>query len=176
MSFDERSNMSLAFQQQWEQLRANGELVPSRSAFSPTKLVQFLPMIALVEIDLVSRTMPVKLAGSGIRDFLGFELTGKDFLATHLDADVETAWDHRRAYHDHPCGRYEVLDIKFSGKVPTETCLTILPLRGSNGERLVALFAESGQSIISLDEPRPRTISSPAKFASYIDLGTGVPA
>lgn len=176
MSFDERSEESLAFQSQWEALRGIGELVPARSAFLPSKFIEFLPSVVLVEIDLVARTMLVKLAGSGIRGFLGFELTGRDFLAAHIDADVENAWEHRRAYHDHPCGRYEVLDMKFSGDVQTESSLTILPLRGPGDERLIVLYAEPRKIILSEDKPRSDIVSSPAKFVSYIDLGAGIPA
>lgn len=175
MSIGKRSELSLTFERRWSEIRREGELVPPRAAFEPVNLIEFLPTLALVEIDPQARSMPVKLAGSAIRDLIGFELTGRDFLETHTDLDEAAVWQHRTTYHDHPCGRYEVLDIKFSGGFRVECCLTILPLWGTNQQRLIVLYAEP-QEISTARPPKDSVaISSPAKFASCIDIGGGVP-
>lgn len=175
MSLDERSKASLAFERQWSELRQDGAVVPLQDAFDPIEFIDYLPVLVLAEIDLENMTMPIKLAGNAIRDFVGFELTGKDFLEYDSNDDADLGWVHRRCYHDHPCGRYELLDIKFGGGFFMESALTILPLIGTMGERSVAVFVEPFESKVSVVNEESAVIAESAKFGAYLDIGAGVP-
>lgn len=171
-----RSETSLAFERQWSALRGEGELVPAHAAFDPVAFVDLLPVLVIAEIDLDSKTMPIILAGSAIRDFVGFELTGEDFLKYDSEVNEQQGWQHRRYYHDHPCGRYEELDVRFTGGLHMECALTILPLGGSKGRRLIAILVEPMESVLPPASSDPATIAEPAKVGVYIDVGAGVPA
>lgn len=175
MSTDQRSEKSLTFERQWSELRKEGELILSRSAFDPLDFLDFLPVLVIAEIDLASRTMPIRFAGSAIRDFVGFELTGKDFIEYDSNANAEVGWQHRQAYHDHPCGRYEVLDIKFQGGFHMECALTILPLTGTNEERLVVTLVEPIESKVSIINSETELIAEALKYGTYLDTGSGTP-
>jgi hypothetical protein len=175
MSLDQRSQKSHAFEKQWSELRKGDEPIPPQKAFDPIAFVDYLPVLVLAEIDLDEKTMPIRLAGNLIRDFVGFELTGKDFLEYDTNPDTELGWEHRRAYHDHPCGRYEVLDIKFGGGFYVECALTILPLIGEKKERIVAVFVEPFESKVSVIRNERAAIAETVKFGVYLDISAGVP-
>lgn len=171
----ERSKSSLAVQEQWSRLRSEGELILPRSAFDPKYFVEFLPFLVMAELDLTTKTMPIRLAGSAIRDLVGFELTGKNFLDFDSEPNKEPGWRHRVAYHDHPCGRYEVLDVRYSSRLCRECALTILPLLGSRGERLIFVYVERIESTMPHHDEGTATIAEPVKMAMHIDIGSGVP-
>lgn len=175
MSIAQRSEKGLAFERQWSKLRNKGELIPPHSAFDLLEFLDFLPVLVIAEIDLASRTMPIRFAGNAIRDFVGIELTGKDFIEYDSNADPEVSWQHRQAYHDHPCGRYEVLDIKFQGGFHMECALTILPLTGTNDERLVVTLVEPIESKVSIISSEAELIAEALKYGAYLDIGSGIP-
>lgn len=129
----------------------------------------------MAELDLTTKTMPIRLAGSAIRDLVGFELTGKNFLDFDSEQNKEPGWRHRVAYHDHPCGRYEVLDVRYSSRLYRECALTILPLLGSKGERLIFVFVERIEPTMPHHDEGTATITEPVKTAMHIDIGAGVP-
>ena len=95
MSIDDRSKASLAFQARWAELRAPGVLVPESNDIALTHFAEFLPLLIIVEVDLASGTMPIRLVGSLIRDIVGKEFTGKNFLEIVEDADSEGSWRSR---------------------------------------------------------------------------------
>lgn len=175
MPIEQRNEASFAFEKQWAEMRKDGELVPPRASFDPLQFVDFLPTLVLVEIDLVSKKMPIKFAGSAVRDFVGFELTGRDFLEYDSNPDPELGWQHRVSYHDQPCGRFEVLDIKFNGQLYIECAMTVLPLAGTNSERLVIAFVEPLDTQTSLIANESKLITETVKFGIYLDIGAGVP-
>lgn len=112
-----RSKDSQVVQKTWSDLRAGGDLIPVFSPIDHLAFADVIPFLAIADLDFDAKTMPVKLAGSAIREFIGFEITGQDFLKYDVSSDTEASWQHRRNYHDYPCGRYERMDIKFdSGK------------------------------------------------------------
>ena len=176
MTSEHQSEDSLAFTRQWAHLREGDALVPSYAAFDPLDFVDFLSMLVIAEIDYEAGTMPIKLAGNTIRDFVGFELTGQDFLQFDKTDNDEKSWRHRRAYHNHPCGRYERLDVRFDSGIFMECALTILPLLGKKEERLIVIFVEPivPQSIAPNSETA--TIAEAAKFGVYLDIGAGIPS
>lgn len=96
MAIDQQSETSLRFESHWADLRKGDELVPLYSTFDPLDLADLLPLLVIAEIDLEALTMPIILAGKTIRDFVGFELTGQDFLENDKTDDLELGWRHRR--------------------------------------------------------------------------------
>lgn len=168
-----RSANSLDFEKAWSDLRAEGELIPPRSALRPVDFKEYLPTMGIVEIDTERHTMPIRLAGTAIRDFVGFELTGQNFL--DYDAEGERGWAWRLKYHEHPCGRYEELLVSFRQDLKIECALTILPLIGPENGRLVVVLFEPiapEQSILNTD---PAILTEIPTHAESIDIGAGVP-
>lgn len=170
-----RSELSLTFQEKWAGLRSGVELMPRYEAFDPVEFSEFLPNMVVVTVDPASRTMPIRLAGSAIRDFVGFELTGQDFLKFDTQIDDAVGWQHRSAYHDQPCGRYEELDVQFSGKCVEGCSLTILPLMGSAAERLILVLVDFKEVMLSKHAGHTAKSAKPADLSICLDIGAGVP-
>lgn len=175
MSADVRSEASLTFQEKWSEQCKDGELMPGYGAFDQTALSDFLPFMVVAKVDLALDSMPVILAGSAIRDFLGFEITGKDFLVSLEQDDKINGRPNRVAYHDHPCGRYEERDINFKDTFHLVCCLTSLPLMGSNGERLIVTFVEVADTSSSSYQQHSATSTGQQKLGTFIDIGADVP-
>lgn len=175
VSKEKRTKASLNFQIQWEKTRREGELVPPRSKFDPIDFPDILPSFILAEVDPVSQTMPIRLAGSAIRDFVGFELTGVNYL-DYVEKTNETAeWLYRLALHDHPCGRFETVEISFTGDLSIACSLTTFPLVGSGGERLILTFAEPIESQLLPNRGQIANFTEHAVSIDFIDIGAGVP-
>lgn len=62
---------------------------PSRTAFSPSKALEFLPGIALFDFNFAG-DISCRLAGTAVDAGLGFALTGKQFLSFVSGADRTT--------------------------------------------------------------------------------------
>lgn len=60
----------------WLKLRG-ADLLPARRDFSPAGIVRRLPMVTLVELSSCERRFRFRLAGTGLRDVFGAELTGR---------------------------------------------------------------------------------------------------
>ena len=74
-----RTLESIEFEERWKQIRTTDELVPLKSDLSPKLFRNFLVSMALAEVDIINNTAIVRLAGTKIRDYVGFETTGTDF-------------------------------------------------------------------------------------------------
>lgn len=173
MSDYERSSDSQAFQRTWENLRAEGQIVPVRSTSDLIEFAKFLPQIVLAEADIENDTMPIRMAGSTIRDWLGLDLTGRDYLDLGEHSDDEHARRHRSNYHDIPCGRYEILDVSFASGLKMECLLTILPIWGHARERIFVVLAEvSVPSDLRPDDSVVK-IADFVKYGATIDIGAG---
>lgn len=60
----------------WLELRRESRM-PARSDFRPGGIVRRLPMVSLVELSSCERRFRFRLAGTGLRDVFGQELTGR---------------------------------------------------------------------------------------------------
>lgn len=154
-------------------MREGNELVPSRSSLRPAVFKDFLPQIAIVEIDIENKTMPIRLAGTAICDFVGFELTGKDFLTYHSNA--EPGWSWRLKYHDHPCGRYEELLITSRRRLKIDSALTHLPMIDARNTRFLLTLFEPTITNQTVLNDSPAMLSGSARAADFIDIGAGIP-
>ncbi|MFT3809300.1 MAG: PAS domain-containing protein [Micropepsaceae bacterium] len=60
----------------WLRLK-RGEEIPARCDFSPAAIVRRLPMVSLIDVGLCARRFRFRLAGTGLRQVFGEELTGR---------------------------------------------------------------------------------------------------
>jgi hypothetical protein len=58
----------------------NGDALPTRSQFRPAVLKAYLPNVLLLRV-VPEKSVTVRLAGTNITKALGFELTGRDWIA-----------------------------------------------------------------------------------------------
>ena len=170
-----RSSVSLDFQRMWSELREEDELVPQYSALHPRQFADFLPATILAEFDPGQGTMIVRLAGSLIRSFIGFELTGKDLTNYVTVAYENNEMPVRLAYHDQPAGRYNEVMINFESGLEVNCCLTALPLWGKNHQRLIATFVEPRDHVKMQTDDTAKIMPRYPDHASYIDIGAGIP-
>lgn len=175
MSIEERSGISLAFQARWAELRAPGVLVPESNDIELTHFAEFLPLLIMVEVDLASRTMPIRFVGSLIRDIVGKEFTGENYLDFVENEEPEIGWQRRLKVHDHPCGRYEVVNMKFPGRVGLEGSLTTLPMIGPASSRRFLVHGEPMATAPHLESNQTGGNIKKNNNSAYFDLGAGIP-
>lgn len=168
-----RSPDSRKFQDLWSLMREGNDLVPLRSSLRPAAFKDFLARIAIVEIDAENKAMPIRLAGTAICEFVGFELTGKDFLDYHSNA--EPGWSWRLKYHDHPCGRYEELLMTSNRHLKVDCALTHLPMTNAQNTRFLLTLFEPTITKQTVLNDTPAMLSGSARAAEFIDIGAGIP-
>ncbi len=80
MDFSLREDMLLADQREvvgyWASLK-NGREIPSRADFHPSRILRRLPNVSLVDVGACGGQFRFRLAGTGLRDTFGLELTGR---------------------------------------------------------------------------------------------------
>lgn len=175
MNADKRTEASLAFQARWSDLRSPGTLVPKSSDIELTHFAEFLPLLIKVEANLAARTMPILLVGSLIREIVGKEFTGKNFLDFVESEDEELDWKSRLLEHDHPCGRYEIVTMNFPENQRLMGSLTSLPMIGSAGERFFLVFGEPMEQPPLLERNQTAGTLSKTSDMVYFDIGAGIP-
>lgn len=170
-----RSPASLDFGAKWAGLRAASDLVPLRNALSPAKFKSYLPATAIIEIDPVARTMPIRLAGTALRNLTGFEMTGHNFMDFDKNTQDEAGWALRLAYHDHPVGRYDEILINFDGGLKIDCALTALPIWGRNETRQIFVLVEPRETTAAHMEEQKALLTERPNMTHYIDIGAGIP-
>ena len=90
-------------------------------------ILLLLRNLVLILVDLERKSLPVEYTGSGMRNFIGFELTGEDFVIFDRVEEEVDFWKETAGFHDVPFGRYEQLDIQFEGNINSKCGLTNLP-------------------------------------------------
>jgi hypothetical protein len=106
--------------------------VPLKRALDPGAMRQFVANFVIVERH-GARHFTWRLAGSGVRELYGIELTGTDALELRNPAQREKAIDAYNAQLDTPCGAWGITVLRTAGGnlVPTE--VLALPLRADDG-------------------------------------------
>lgn len=158
----------------WHELRGN-EILPSREAFHPAKVISFMGRIAIVERH-DSTHFTSRLVGTEIVSRLGHEHTGEDFL-TLMDSP-EARSKQLILYNsvlDQPCGVCGAHDM-ITNHGTYHAQFLILPIRhkASHAGEFFAvfdfdssLFDVAGVTFEHFGELRGETM---------LDLGAGVPA
>lgn len=117
----------------WLKLRGTGEM-PARCEFRPAAIVRRLPMVSLVEISSCNRRFRFRLAGTGLRDVFGEELTGR-YLTDIAFGEQTDFW--REVYDDvagsaAPAQGYT--RIAWRERPPVVQAWLRLPLAGPDGK------------------------------------------
>jgi hypothetical protein len=169
-----RTSKGIEFENTWRNIRHNGKLVPLKSNLTPQHFKNFLPLMAIADVDIDNGSVVVRLAGTAIREIIGIEVTGMDFMAIHPDVDMKLGIERRKMYHDHPIGRSEMLHVNFKSEMSMDCELTILPIYGANAERMLAiLLTPLGQPKLRVREAK-ELLSIIGTDGVSLDIGAGV--
>ncbi|HVJ54941.1 MAG TPA: PAS domain-containing protein [Aliidongia sp.] len=158
----------------WDQLRGN-QIVPPRSALDPGQIRTLLPLITIVELLSRSRLI-IRLAGTGVRNILGFEATGKNALNLAEESRRPIRSYRYWASALQPCGVVYSREIAFSSGVTSRFLSLVLPMQPDQPTQ-PPIFV----SIIASPEGHDWTNTSVpaldvAQDFRFIDIGAGVPA
>jgi hypothetical protein len=158
----------------WYEQRGS-EPLPRRGQIDPARLQPILPFITISE--LVSRQIVrVRLAGTGMRDLLGFELTGRNYLDLTPPAQRRTRSWRIWSAACQPCGSrysgtllystqasetYHGISLPVLSDQPDQPMQAISVLLVAAGRRW---YGQSSDPAIGLSED-----------FGFIDVGYGVP-
>jgi|HubBroStandDraft_1064217.scaffolds.fasta_scaffold01674_11 hypothetical protein len=158
----------------WNEIRERA-LVPYRSRLDPLRLLAILPRIQIVELQSHG-VIRCTLAGTGLRDLFGFDLTGHNMIQLTPPAGRATRSYRHWAAVAQPCGSVFAAAIRFpsGARAPVGgVALPLLPDREGGSPLVVlaiALVADRGW----INERRPGFLGLPARYA-FIDIGAGIP-
>jgi hypothetical protein len=117
----------------------NGDALPSRGQLKPADLKALLPDLLLFDV-VPEKSVTVRLAGTNISKALGFELTGRDWLATaapeHRDARLALFTAVARGAIGYG---YRRVTMNYGGDTCSEELL--LPFAADPGSEIYELFA-----------------------------------
>ncbi len=167
-----RSELSQRFADYWFSLPRD-DLLPRRETFDPAAVPELLPMILLRDVLSDGRGR-YRLAGTGIRDMLGFEITGLkafDFLPEPHQALYREV---SRQMMDRPCGVNALFDLQSARGEPFQIENVAFPFapRADGSGQTVGHFAPLGLPR-QIGGGTSRVIAIGAM--ELIDLGAGLP-
>ena len=159
----------------WQALRGD-RLLPRHAEFDPAAVARYLPQVALFEVRSPELTL-CRLAGTGFRLSLGFELTGMN--VNHLYApELHRAAGYRfTTMATQPCAATVELALRFSSQAQAPHELIFLPLEPDGPEAAPTLLVATAVIDGAL---WPNTAVLPQLQTSptfrFIDIGAGIPA
>jgi len=155
----------------------DGAVLPRRSAVRLEDLKPVLDKVSLVEV-YGPDDMRIRVAGTGLRGFVGFELTG----TSYRDITPPEEWPTRSfrvlAMVGQPCGGLSVFDTQFVGGGAAEIELLTLPVADDSSGQARFIIAHAGVRTVPLDmiaPPGGRQMRLADAFR-YLDIGRGIPA
>jgi hypothetical protein len=166
---------NLVYAQAW--LAWRGERVlPRRADLDLRAIRHLLPTVMLFEVPTPDM-MLVRVAGTGLREHFGFELTGRNY--------IELAPPEQRATRRHrtwasirtPCGSRLVREHKLTGGRVTLAEVVSLPFDGDGPDAPRLLLSHVAPYANRYDpnvEPAVETFGIAGDF-TFLDLGVGVP-
>lgn len=168
-----RTPESVAFQEAW--FRAKGEAAfPSRNAIELKSFTSFASLMAIIEVDKFSRSLPFRLCGTGFFDLLGFDLTGMDYLDL-VDPEIKDgAYESVVACLSQPCGLWQSTPSEISGGQTILFELTIFPISktGMDADHILVLVTREknpDSAVPMIERIQHSTVWQ------WIDLGFGLP-
>ena len=118
--------------------------VPARADFDPLAIREILPYFLLWELNR-GHDSKWRLVGSGIRDWFGRELTGRDVLELHTDDAKPKAIAAGLAMGAQPCGAWGLMALHSPQGYDFLCEVMCLPLRDAEGK--VTLFANTMERV-----------------------------
>jgi len=150
--------------------------VPARAALDPAAFRHILPNFMIWELNR-GRDAKWRLVGSGIREWFGRELTGRDVLEIHTDAAKPKAVAAGLAMAAQPCGAWGLMALRSPQGYDFLVEVMCLPLR--DAAEKVTLFANTMERI---QERRffDAMAAAGARMVNFvehrfIDIGFGLP-
>jgi len=150
--------------------------VPPRAALDPAAIREILPYFMLWELNH-SHDAKWRIVGSGIREWFGTELTGKNVVEIHTDAARPKAIAAGLAMGAQPCGAWGLMALHSPQGYDFLVEVMCLPLRDAEGK--VTLF---GNTMERLDDRRffDAMAAVGARMVNFvehrfIDIGAGLP-
>ncbi|MDR3499211.1 MAG: PAS domain-containing protein [Parvibaculum sp.] len=171
----DRSGQSLAFEAMWRGLPRDG-LVPQRSSFRPELAAKMLANLVLLEVRLgATTTTRIRLVGGVLRDLVGANVTGLDYLALVPDKDHQSGYLRRCLMH--PCASWAASPIEYERGYTGLFEITSFPLAGEEAGQYFSLayvyeFGSAEPGHASIGGP---VEVKPAVARRYIDIGAGIP-
>lgn len=158
----------------WRSIRKADE-VPLRSAFRLTTetapLMRHMTIAELTDDDLVFR-----LAGTGITERQGLNITGKRYGDFAEPLQVARAVARFKAFHATPCGFVSVHREDYERGFATDVEVAGFPLRTDDGEGRMVVMIVTPLGTAPYTETGGRPIfMAPATHFEFIDVGQGVP-
>ncbi|ABS64006.1 protein of unknown function DUF1457 [Parvibaculum lavamentivorans DS-1] len=173
-----RSAKSIAFQEAWAEIPKSA-LIPDKADFRPERLKTFLNDIYLVELhEEAERRVLFRLAGQSVRDGLGIEMRGLNYVdfvpPEHREASGISM---RKMFGPVPCGRWVRKEIVHSDGFRERIELTQMPMTDmASGCWLVIGIVEGfgeNHAHAAADNGQFRFESLDAEH--FIDIGAGLP-
>ncbi len=161
-----------AFFDHWASLRTEGS-VPTLRDFLDRPSPEFQPYVAIYDVCDDGQRLPLRLFGTGLVDFMGSEITGKDFLMS-AEPDLRPIISFTAKMQvEHPCGRTDLRKVASSKGAYVETDALSLPLL-TEGDRAPSIVlylnhretmghGETLGSVLSIEGIR------------WVNVGAGVP-
>jgi hypothetical protein len=151
-------------------------LVPQRAAIDPAAIREILPYFLMWEANS-GHDAKWRLGGSGIREWFGRELTGRDVLEIHADAAKAKAVAAGHAMVAQPCGAWGLMTLNSPQGYGFLVEVLCLPLRDGDGR--VTQFANTMERIQdrrffdAMAAAGARMINVLEHW--FIDIGAGLP-
>jgi len=158
-------------------LRWRGDaLVPSRDQLDLNQIKRDLAMVSMLEIKGPDEVR-IRVAGSGITPFKGFDPTGMNLAELTPKADWPVRRYRLQSIVRHPCGGALIHEVWRDGALLHAAAVVTLPLlpAAAGGNPLLLLLA------VRTDEPgaSPTAPGSPllpiADTFNFVDIGAGAP-
>ena len=172
-TLSERSEGSQAFEKKW--LEACGDNpIPARDEINLRRFAPFAPRMALIEPDRQNRTLPIRLAGSGLYEVTGFDVTGRNYLDFVAEEIRENAYRDVITLLDHPCGLWQITPFQMNGMPPMPVEYTLLPISLEGGTTADLAVVLVTYRLDLYNKPIQFERIEHSKLWSWIDLGHGI--
>jgi hypothetical protein len=150
--------------------------VPARAAIDPAAIREILPYFLLWELNH-GYDAKWRLVGSGVRDWFGRELTGRDVSEIHAEGAKEKAVAAGLAMGAQPCGAWGLMALNSPQGYDFLCEVLCLPLRDGQGR--VTLFANTMERIQDrrFFDAMAAAGARMINFVEhrFIDIGAGLP-
>lgn len=176
----DRTLESRAFEAMWRALPREDGLIPLRTAFRPEIAPRFLAHVALLDIHLNDETggkvtTRLRLTGGILRDLIGENVTGLDYLDLVPDRAYQA--NHLRLCVETPCAAWSLAPVVYERDYTSLVEITHFPLTDEKtGNRIaLLLLSEIGTRNAGARTVRGPFEMKPAIAKCFIDIGAGVP-